>query len=44
MEVKPIEVINVNDVCYPQCFDEYDLSRLLLALLAKSTLPKGESK
>ena len=43
MEVKPIEVktriIGMLAILFTQ-----DLSRLLLALLVKSTLPRGESK
>ena len=43
MEVKTIEVkIKITDTLAILLMQ--DLSRLLLALLAKTTLPKGESK
>ena len=43
MEVKTIEVGNEKTKTLAD-FLEKDLSRLLLALLVKSTLPTGESK
>ena len=43
MEVKTIEVGNEKTKTLAD-FLEKDLSRLLLALLVKSTLPKGESE
>ena len=44
MEVKTIEVCNASNINARNLFKKRNLSRLLLALLAKYILPKGESK
>ena len=44
MKVKTIEVCNATNMDGRNIFGMRNLSRLLLASLTKSTLPKGESK
>ena len=44
MKVKTIEVCNATNMDGRNIFGMRNLSRLLLASLTKSTLPRGESK